>query len=202
MSSRFCWRFLGCVVSSGWLLAGSAGAQGNLLLTNPEFDDGLAGWTMGPSQTSKVVDDSDDCPGSFAFTGSSTGPGSPSMVGIVSPDCIPVQTGQVLELEVSYRAEAPVHLEALLYAGAACTAPILAELGPALAPVGDWTVGRRTVVVQPQNATNARFAVIARINPGPVSFQLDLDRAYLGRARRIFADDFEATSICRWANAN
>jgi hypothetical protein len=200
MSQRTSCFTFGCIVALAAVVP--ATAQNNLIVTNPEFDLGLSGWTFGPSQNTKIADDSDDCPASYSFTGLSSGPGSPSSVSIVSPDCIPVQAGETLELEVSYRAEAPVVLEALFYAGAACTAQLLTDLGPSLPPVGDWTVGRRTVVVQPQNVTNVRFAVIARISPGPASFQLDLDRAYLGRARRIFADDFEATSICRWTNAN
>jgi hypothetical protein len=179
-----------------------AAAQENLLSTNPEFDDGLAGWTTGAAQTSAAAGDADGCPQSFSFHGSATGPDSPSSVRIVSPDCIPVQQGDLLEIEVRYRAEAPVHLEPLLFGGTACSASFIAELGPALPAVGEWTVGRRTFEVQPANATGVRLAVIAQIDPGPVSFMLDVDRAYLGRRPRLFADDFEGGSICRWTSAN
>ena len=202
MRVRTRWPFVCLLAILAAIVPAAACADSNLLVTNPDFDDGLAGWTMGVSQASNIADDSDDCPGSFSFTGSSTGPVSPSQVRIVSPDCIPVQPGDSLELEVTYRAEAPVHLEALPFGGANCSSSFIAELGPALPPMGDWTVARRSIVVGPANVTGVRFAVIALFDPGPVSFMLDLDRAYLGSAERIFADDFEATSICRWSNAN
>jgi hypothetical protein len=195
-------RFVAPILLCAWLMPTIGLAQGNLLLTNPEFDDGLAGWSTGAAQSSTAAGDVDDCPASFSFHGVAIGPTSPSVVRILSPDCIPVVQGDVLELELTYRAEAPVHLEAALFGGTNCSTSFLAELGPALPAEGDWTTGRRTVTVEPANATGVRFAVIARIDPGPRSFMLDVDRPFLGRRQRVFSDDFEAASICRWSNAD
>ena len=202
MSSRIRSQIPSLVLLVGAILPAAARAQGKLLVTNPEFDAGLAGWTTGVSQTSTAATDSDACPASFSFHGSAIGPDSPSQVVIVSPDCVPVSQGDVLELEVTYRAEALVHLEALHFGGTACSSGFLADLGPTLPAAGEWTVGRRSIEIESASATGVRFAVIAQIDPGPVSFVLDVDRAYLGRRYRIFADGFDGGSTCRWSNAN
>ena len=45
-------------------------------------------------------------------------------------------------------------------------------------------VARRSFEVQPANVTGVRLAVIGLIDPGPTSFMVDVDRAYVGRVER------------------
>jgi hypothetical protein len=173
----------------------------NLLLADPDFDDGIGLWRPGATQTSTVATDADACPASFAFRGQSSGSGSPSVVRATGGDCIPSQAGDLLYLEARYRAEKPVHLYLILYAGADCTTPFFGELGPSFPASGPWSSARRAVEVTSTNVAAVRYSVLALDDPGPSQFSAEFDRAYLGRVERIFADGFEGGSSCRWPEA-
>jgi hypothetical protein len=184
------------------LLAGAAipggVLAGNLLLADPDFDDGIGAWMTGAGQASGVADDADDCPQSFAFHGQATGSASPSIVRATASDCIAAQQGDELFLEVRYRSERPLHLFLILYAQPGCATPLIGELGPQYAAAAEWEVARRTIEITSSNVASVRFSALAMDDPGPASFSAEFDRAYLGRVQRIFADDFEGGATCRW----
>lgn len=199
---RACLRpaMLAAALTCMFSISRSAGAD-NLLLADPDFDDGIAAWTSGAAQSSGATADSDSCPASFAFGGESSGSGSPSVVRATSGDCIPSQPGDLLFLEVRYRAERPLHLYLILYAGPNCTTPFIGELGPSFPASVPWSVARRAIAITSTNVAAVRFSVLALDDPGPSLFTAKFDRAYLGRVERTFADGFEGGSLCRWSAA-
>jgi hypothetical protein len=188
---------LAVTLASVFLLPQRAGAD-NLLLADPDFDDGIGAWMTGAAQTSTTTADADTCPASFAFRGETSGSGSPSVVRATGGDCIPSQPGDLWYLEVRHRAERPVHLYLSLYAGADCTTPFFGDLGPSFPASVQWSVARRAIAITSTNVAAVRFSVLALDDPGPSLFTADFDRAYLGRVERVFSDDFEGGSLCRW----
>lgn len=200
MSARRMAAMLAVMLTSLFSFAQRAVA-GNLLLADPDFDDGIGAWMTGAAQTSTVTADADSCTASFAFHGVTSGTGSPSVVRATGGDCIASQPGDLLFLEVRYRSERPVHLYLILYAGADCTTPFFGELGPSFPASEEWSVARRAIAITPTNVAAVRYSVLALDDPGPSLFTAEFDRAYLGRAERDFSDDFEGGSLCRWPAA-
>lgn len=200
MRARSCAALLVVAIAGVFAFAQRIGAE-NLLFADPDFDDGIGAWMTGAAQTSIVTADADSCPASFAFKGETSGSASPSVVRATGGDCIPAQPGDLLYLEVRYRSEMPVHLYLILYAGADCTTPFFGDLGPSFPASAEWIMARRALAITPTNVAAVRYSVLALDDPGPSLFTADFDRAYLGRSERVFADDFEGGSLCRWPAA-
>jgi hypothetical protein len=106
-----------------------------------------------------------------------------------------------LYLEVRYRAERPIHLYLILYAGADCTTPFIGELGPSFPASAQWSVAQRAITLTSLNVASVRYSVLALDDPGPSQFTAEFDRAYVGRVERVFSDNFEGGSLCRWPAA-
>ena len=66
MKARFRAALIAVTRTSVFSLAQRVGA-GNLLLADPDFDDGIGAWMTGAAQTSTVTADADSCPASYAF---------------------------------------------------------------------------------------------------------------------------------------
>jgi hypothetical protein len=181
-------------------LAGASATSAQNLLTNPEFDGyGTSGLPNDPfpqwNSTGAVAagEDADGCPNSDSHRQ------EPNSVpgGGIAADCVQTTPGETLYLEVTYRSTAPVDLGLLQASDATCTTFSIgpAPPPPSIPPSGDWTTVRLQTTV-----AASRFSVFFRLRAdADAPYVVEFDRAYLGREERVFADDFDGGSFCRWS---
>lgn len=192
---------LACTLLLG--LDWSAAAQ-NALVFNPEFDVNVEDWGTGAAQTNAWdTDDADACPQSGSFSMTSTAGGEGSIVGAYAPECLTVSEGDEVRIEVTYQSPNPVTLYLLEYTTANCSGDPTNSSGGAIYPASAvWSRGAAGIVmVPPTDVQSVRF-IVTSADPDPNNwFTTKIDRAYLGYRSRVFADDFDGGSTCRWTSA-
>lgn len=154
------------------LLAGSAAAGARNVVANAEFDDvdGTTGWV-------------------------------PQYFNVIAPGCLGISPGQTVYLDFDYIAPGVDDVRSLVrwYSSANCTTGSLGFTQPLILDgVFDWTRESLSVV----NLFSAAFARLEfdAWRTTDIAFYVAFDRVDLGARRRIFADDFDGSSIpCRWS---
>jgi hypothetical protein len=192
-------RLLLAISVAGATIGGDDAARAQNLLTNPEFDDfGTTGDADDPfpEWDSRTVlptagDDADLCPGSDSHRQDADSQAS----GVIATVGILVTPEETLHLEVTYRSSAPFEMRLLQSPHQNCTqTPIPIEPPPPDIPASaDWATVRQQRTV----ASTTQSVLLWLRGEGEGDYFLQLDRAYVGRAERIFADDFEG-GMCRW----
>ena len=188
-------------------LAGASAATAQNLLTNPEFDGfGTSGSTSDPfpGWDSRIVvptagEDVDACPDSDSHRQDSDSQSTGAIANPDPNDCVLVDPEETLHIEVAYRSSTPFEVRLLQSPNEDCTeTPIPIPLPPPDIPASaDWT----TVRLQRTLAPTTHSVVLWLRGAGDGPYFLQLDRVYLGRAERIFADDFDGDAggtFCRW----
>jgi hypothetical protein len=193
--------FLACALFLG--LDWSAAAQ-NTIVFNPEFDINVEDWGTGTLQTSDWdPDDANACPQSGSLSMTST-LGKGSAVAAFAPECLTVIEGDEVVLEVTYQSPNPMTLYLLQYTTANCTGDWTESSGAIIFPASAaWSTGEGGLFMStPTDFQSVRF-IAASVDPDPNNpFTARIDRAYLGRRTRLFADDFDGGSTCRWSSAS
>lgn len=172
-------------------------------LTNPDFDAGVSSWSAfdGALDFDSGVD-FDGCAGSGSALGSSPElvSGSWRLEIHSSGSCVPVTPGEVTYLTLLLRPGADIaatDFGLLTYTDANCTA---GELEAPIAGFGVlpqlWLKFQLGSTIAP-GALSARFYV-RFADPTSSTYEVHLDRAYLGSGQPLFTDDFEPASTCRW----
>jgi hypothetical protein len=174
-------------------------------LVNPNFDTGIAGWSA-PAGTLGFGAgvDFDDCIGSGSAHGSSPVFVAGSWVLEIqsSGSCVAVTPGEVTYLTFHLlpgAAIAATDVGLLTYTDADCTA------GEVDAPIAGYATLPQIWLNFQFGSTIAAGAQSARFyvrftDASNSTYQLHLDRAYLGFGQPVFTDDFEAGSPCRWTS--
>lgn len=194
-------RLAACFLATAVAIAGAVDTvrAENLVATNRELDADILGWTPHPRQVSSwTAADADGCPASGAFYAE---PGElPSSLVAVSNDCVDVSPLAVLHQQVAYRSAIPVRLYLAQFANVDCTAGVIATLPGPHPASADWTTVAAATEIPPSGVRSVRFAVAAADEDGATGVVwATYDRPYLGRAARVFADDFEGAATCRWS---
>lgn len=178
----------------------SAAAQ-NTIVFNPEFDVNVEDWGTGVAQTNAWdPDDADACPESGSLSMTSTLE-KDSIVGAFAPECLTVSEGDEVILEVTYRSPNPVALYLLQYTTANCSGDSTDSGGAVFSASFGWSRGTAGIVlVPPTEVQSVRFITVSS-DPDPNNpFTAKIDRAYLGLRSRVFVDDFDGGSTCRWSS--
>ncbi|MEO8198585.1 MAG: hypothetical protein ABI689_17870 [Thermoanaerobaculia bacterium] len=187
---------------AGILALGEVAAAQNALVFNPEFDVNLDDWGYGVGQTQFwEADDADGCPLSGSVSMTSI-PGDNSLVAAFAADCLPVNEGDYVWLQATYKSPNPVTLYLFQYTTANCSGAYTDSSSSTTPASAVWRTADLFVgIFPPPDTQSVRFVTVSS-DPDPNnSFTLSLDRAYLGSRSRIFADDFDGASTCRWTSA-
>jgi len=172
-------------------------------LTNPDFDGDVSSWSAfdGALDFDAAVD-FDGCAGSGSALGASPElvSGSWRLEVRSSGSCVPVTPGEIAHLTLRLlpgAAIATTDFGLLTYTDANCTA------GELEAPIAGFGVLPQTWLHFQLGSTIAEGALSARFyvrfaDPASSTYEVHLDRAYLGFGQPLFADDFEPGTSCRW----
>lgn len=201
----------GATLAALVLLATAASAQN--LLSNAEFDAGdqITHWTPDdPSRVSWVSDDDPDgCHLSGGNSGSLQVQGGPDYGGIGvtlwADDCLNIQAGQWVHVEFTSRA-VPTGTESVanvfatfLQEGcsgeATVTSDWVDDSGSGGQVPDSWSTLRGHGVF-PTDVRSIRVGFVTATNQ-----TIRFDRVYAGLAQRVFADDLDAGTFCRWDTA-
>ena len=164
----------------------------NELVLNPEFDGALTGWTY-VNVPPQLGSDADDCPDSDSWRVDS--PSGTSM-GAVAEDCVEVSQGDILHLEVTYRSDAKFDLRLIPYQDTNCAVALTSTIGMLpYSESAEWTKFRVQRSIDLGTIHSVRLWFRA---DDDVAYTVELDRAYLGFEERVFADDFDGGTFCRW----
>lgn len=179
----------------------------NTLVLNPEFDagSGISHWFVADAVqvSSWSLDDADECTGSGSYQAIAIPQsGSPSLTLGVPSDCLDVQADAQLFQEVTYRSGRPLYLYLLLYPSADCQGAQFTQKDIPVHPASDdWaTVASVTTLPVGEPVASVRFVASSLDDLGN-GFTTFFDRPYLGSAERVFGDDFDTGSTCRWSTA-
>jgi len=195
-------RFAICFVLGVAVAVTPARGDGNLL-DNPELDAGDASWLGGEWS----VDDSGSCPGSGSLGMSSVQCGPPfgcTDVGFwraFALPCVDVAPGMTLYQSADVRSNQITFLYLQFFSDPGCGSPGADNADPSLyVPAGDWQTIWRTSVIP----AGVLSIVPVFTSGGFASTNVtgNVDRAWLGLEERIFADDFEIESTCRWSSSS
>ncbi len=184
--------------------ATATAASAQNLLANPDFDTGIAGWTPFRGTASwDAATDLDDCLGSGALVGGNPG----SFDGAFRIElrdmgtCVEVNPGELWFLTVNLLPDvvASTELGFIAYTDATCTngatyAPI-AGYGPLTHQWLQFQLGATIQAGIDSLRADFRFA-----DPAISSYQMVIDRVFLGRDQVLLIDDFEAAGTCRWSS--
>ncbi len=195
---------LGIGLTVLFLAAASARAQ-NEAGPNADLNQDFAGWSFVGDATWVGSDDADGCTGGAGFSGSVTvdsappqNPGDPSAAAAYPQECLQVFPGDTIHTEVTYKSEVDADVVGVYFdipncSGLQTDEPIAGNF-PAAAV---WTRVAETITV-PEGAYSM-FVAWAAADPNGLPFSTSWDRVYIGRRARVFSDDFEAASTCRWS---
>lgn len=186
------------------LAPASAGAQ-NLAGSNTDLNVSDAGWSYIGSGSRVGNDDANGCTGVAGSSGSlfvqaelPSQVGDPSISAAFPLVCIPVSPGETIYTEVFYKSEVDADVSPSYFDTENCTGgqtlPVFETTFPAAVT---WTRGADILTV-PDGALSMLVAWAAA-DPNGLPFATAWDRAYAGRRPRVFSDDFEAGTTCRWS---
>jgi hypothetical protein len=194
------WLTLFAVV--GALLAADANAQN--LISNPELDADASEWEFPFLGSWDGNDDADGCdhadPGSGSANAISLNVSGDTYSSVEPSVCVAVSPGETIHTGIAYRSPFPADVIPRFYELADCAGAVTTPgfgAGGSMAPSVDWTFYAESFVV-PANTLSIGVGWIAFDDSGS-DFQTWWDRAFLGRAERIFADDLENGTFCRWS---
>jgi hypothetical protein len=181
---------------------GAGGVTAQNAIANPELTPDAADWFGGGWDS----EDADGCllPGSLSLSSFVCQP----IVGCTdlgfwrthSGGCLPVTPGDEVHQDVLYTSDQFVFLYLAFASDGACAvaATIADNFASAPAfPSGGWQFASRTSVIPAGVHSVVAFFTSGGISSTDVDGKID--RAYLGLADRVFSDDFEGLSGCRWS---
>lgn len=196
----------GTLIALAGALIGSA-AGGQNLLANPDFDQDGNSWEMlvGSAVVWQVSDEG-TCPASGSIVVDSS-PDSGFETAVLR-QCVPAGSLSTVAASVSFREGGPWNsLFVFFHLSVDCTDPSPPFVGqsPLDPSPGAWA--RLEVVAAAVPAGTQSFEYRAGGGLGGDPFSIELDRAYLGTAERVFAADFDTDEAggsqpCRWSTAN
>lgn len=195
------WRSLAWIVA---LSASPAAAQNAFF--NPDFDVDAAGWesVAGSFGLDPLNEDADDCPGSSSGR-LVAGPFSTEFVGtvIAVDSCLDVEPFQEVWLDATLwlrnAGTVWVQLRVREFTDDVCTLnSVVPPRAPFEPPVGAAPEQYRFSLETTAGVESVNV-VVDSVSLSP--YTLLLDRLYLGVSERLFADDFEGGSTCRWSSA-
>ena len=194
---------LGIALTFALLLAASARAQ-NEAGANADLNTDLAGWSAVGDATWVGSDDADGCTGGAGFSGSVTvdaapppNPGDATVAAAYPQECITVLPGETIHTEVSYKSEVDADVVGVYFDTDNCTGGQIEEpIAGNFPATAVWARVAETITV-PKGALSM-LVVWAAADPNGLPFSTSWDRVYVGRRARVFSDDFEAASTCRW----
>lgn len=182
----------------------SPSAAQNVLL-NPDFDVDVAGWqaVLGTIDLDPMDEDADACPESSSGRLVAASQPGPEFLGVVqaTDSCLDVTPLQEIWIDATLWLRSAefvaVGLTVLEYTDDACTT----FLDPPVQTAIELSVGAAPEAEHLSVTTSVGVESVGlQIETGAlVPNALLLDRLYLGVAERIFADDFEGGSTCRWS---
>jgi len=198
-------RSLAVSIAGLVLLAVSATAQN--LATNADFDDDVSTWVLrdGSSLIWYPVDPG-GCSGSGSAAAASVeipmGPGqSADVVGVIQ--CFDAPVSGKLFYTLLRTSAVSTSLFLSFHQSAACGDESPTVVNVDLDPTAGWEAGGLLDVEVPPGTQSVRFGVEAlSLN---LSFEVWLDRVYVGTDEPIFLDGFDGdlldeTSPCRWSS--
>lgn len=191
-----------------WLVGISASpAAAQNALFNPDFDVDVAGWQtfLGSLDLDPMHEDADGCPESSSGRLVAASQPGPEFFGLLqaTDSCLDVAPLQEVWIEATLwlrsTGSVAVGLTVLEYTDDACTT----FLDPPVQTAIDLTVGSTPGAERLSVTTSLGVESVGlQIGTGAiVPNALLLDRLYFGVAERVFADDFEGGSTCRWSAA-
>ncbi|GMU66355.1 MAG: hypothetical protein AMXMBFR36_26290 [Acidobacteriota bacterium] len=189
-----------------WLvgISVSPSAAQNALL-NPDFGVDVAGWQtfLGSLDLDPMHEDADGCPESSSGRLVAASQSGPEFLGLLqaTDSCLDVAPLQEVWIDATLWLRSAgfvaVGLILLEYTDDACTT----FLDPPVQTAIELSVGSTPEAEHLSVTTSAGVESVGlQIDTGAiVPNALLLDRLYLGTAERVFADDFEGGSTCRWS---
>ncbi len=187
-------------------LVASTNAQAqNLAGPNTDLNVDDNGWSYVGSGSRVGNDDANGCTGGAGSSGSlvvhaelPSQVGDPSIAAAYPLACIPVLPGETIHTEIAYKSAVDADVSPVYFDTENCTGSQTQVVIDATLPAAaTWTLAADVVTV-PAGALSMLVAWAAA-DPNGLPFDTAWDRAYAGRAARIFSDDFEAASTCRWS---
>jgi hypothetical protein len=186
------------------LAAGAARGAGTNVLQNPDFDDDAALWSFaaadgGAGSGGPDAEDADACVHSGSLTGTST-PAATYLA--VATQCAPVFVGvasfRMRAKLVSSSGVVQGYLSWETFSSNDCSGSAIGGGISTFVPLSDvsWSAVQSANTVLGGSEHSVRFKLVGYSAAG--SFVALFDRAFLGDAREIFADDFEVQATCRW----
>lgn len=194
------WYLAICLVLAVALPGAPARGDGNLL-GNPELDLDATSW--GGGSWSSL--DSASCPGSGSLAASSVS--CAPIVGcndfgfwrVFAGPCVVVTPGMTIYQSAVVRSNQPRLLYLQFFSDTNCATQAGDNSAAATpVPAGEWQPVWQTSVIP----AGVQSIVAAFASGGFASTNVtgNVDRAWLGLEDRIFADDFERGSTCRWTS--
>lgn len=189
-------RLVGVVVALA--VGGSLGAPlaGQNLIGNGDFDVGVnsQGWhVLYAASTGNGSFDADLCIGSGTLFATRGGIASVEMH---ADDCIPVVQGETLYAEAQYNTPATnfrIWLDQ--FWDSDCTQLRVSSTYPnGFGPTSGWASAAQSFPIGADTGAIKLFFTADASTP----FTVEIDRVYIGRSPRVFADDLEGMSSCRW----
>jgi len=171
------------------------------LLTNPELDENIDHWYFdthgGQDWTS---DDSDGCPfsGTLEAEALETTPGFWGF-STRPMDQVAVTPGETVHAAIRFRAPGAFFGRLYLtYCASEFNCGSFSAFLDFASGSADWVTLEGSDLI-PAGIQFVFLTIDA--TSATASFEIDVDRAYLGRQPRIFNDSFEATTPCRWSSS-
>lgn len=197
-------RFTLAFAAVAGLAPASAGSQ-NLAGPNTDLNLDDAGWSYIGSGARVGNDDANGCTGVVGSSGSllvaaelPSQVGDPSIAAAYPAVCIPVLPGETIYTEVFYKSGVDADVSPTYFDTENCTgSPTEVVIDATIPAAANWT--RATDALTVPDGALSMLVAWAAADPNGLPFATSWDRAYAGRAERIFSDDFEAASTCRWS---
>ncbi|MEO7794568.1 MAG: hypothetical protein ABIV06_07315 [Thermoanaerobaculia bacterium] len=187
------------VVALGVAVGCNPPLAGQNLISNGDFNVGVnsEGWIVHyASSTGNGSFDADLCIGSGTLFATRGGLSSVEMH--ADGDCIPVAQGETLYPAVLYNTPATnfrIWLDQ--FWDASCSQLRVSSTYPdGFGPTSGWATAAQPFPIGPDTGAVKLFFTADASSP----FTVEIDRVYIGRSPRIFADDLEGVSSCRWSD--
>lgn len=198
-------RSLGALFATLALLWAAGARAQNEAGPNTDLNVDDNGWSYIGSGSRVANADYDGCTGGAGSSGSlfvtaqlPSQVGDPSISAAYPLHCIAVLPGETLYTEVAYKSAVDADVVPTYFDTGNCTGGAIEGTIDGNFPASaGWALGADTLTV-PAGALSVLVAWAAADSNG-LPFDTAWDRAYVGRAARIFSDDFEAASTCRWS---
>ncbi|MEO8277179.1 MAG: hypothetical protein ABI639_13270 [Thermoanaerobaculia bacterium] len=192
------------ILSTLLSLVGVASARGQNALANPEFNSNILSWEDSEQWiASWTTADANSCEHSGAYVSTAIenpfftrGGPLPSVAGLISSGCMDVTPGETVFEEVAAKSQRTFGLYVTSYPLPGCQGAETFPLQTIFAASPNWHFVEISSVVG-AGVASVKFRATASDANGS-GFVALWDRAYLGKRARVFADDFEGGSTCRW----